>query len=171
MTQDEQVADLQTQLLREAQAAEEAWSGLDDTALVRARAKSPDPAQVYSVRIPVERIDRLRRLADERGVKPTALMREWVLQRLAAEELTVRAPEERMVELLGEAQRLAAAVRRRTAVATSAEPKTVDDPPVRSVRLGATRRLASPLDVPGAGRLPSDEARRTSPSGSAEERA
>jgi len=50
-----------------------------------------EPAQVYSVRIPVDRLDQLRRLAAERGLKPSALMREWVIERLE-DELTHDAP-------------------------------------------------------------------------------
>jgi hypothetical protein len=42
------------------------------------------PTAVYSVRIPVERIEELRQPAAERGVAPTALMRTWVLTHLDA---------------------------------------------------------------------------------------
>ncbi|HWL37458.1 MAG TPA: hypothetical protein VNQ77_14835 [Frankiaceae bacterium] len=44
-------------------------------------------SQVYSIRIPVDRLEDLRALAAARGEAPTALMREWVLERLAAETL------------------------------------------------------------------------------------
>ncbi len=40
------------------------------------------PSQVYSIRIPVERIEQLRLTAVERGTTPTALIREWVIERL-----------------------------------------------------------------------------------------
>ncbi len=43
-----------------------------------------NPAAVYSVRIPVDRIEELRRLAEDRGVPPTALIRTWVLAQLDA---------------------------------------------------------------------------------------
>jgi hypothetical protein len=46
-------------------------------------------SQVYSIRIPVERIEELRQLAIGRGVAPTVLVRRWVLERLDAES-TVR---------------------------------------------------------------------------------
>ncbi|MFD9889483.1 hypothetical protein ACFWY9_09090 [Amycolatopsis sp. NPDC059027] len=42
------------------------------------------PTAVYSVRIPVDRIEELRKLAAERGVQPTALIRTWVLAQLDA---------------------------------------------------------------------------------------
>ena len=42
------------------------------------------PSQVYSLRIPVEKLDFLRRVAAEHNELPTALMRRWVLERLDA---------------------------------------------------------------------------------------
>lgn len=52
------------------------------------RRKHPprDPAQVYSLRIPVARLEQLRQLAADRNVTPSALMRQWALDRMAAEE-------------------------------------------------------------------------------------
>lgn len=44
-------------------------------------------SQVYSVRIPVDRLEDLRQLAVARNEAPTALMRRWVLERLDAETL------------------------------------------------------------------------------------
>jgi hypothetical protein len=70
------------------------------------RRKHPprDPAQVYSLRIPVAQIEELRQLAAGKGVTPSALMREWVLERMAAERAGV--PDavsvwERLREILG----------------------------------------------------------------------
>lgn len=51
----------------------------------RARRTATDPSQVYSVRVPVERLEQLRRLAAQRGVAPTALLRQFVLERLDQE--------------------------------------------------------------------------------------
>jgi len=51
---------------------------------VRHEAPSKSPAAVYSVRIPVDRIEELRALAADRGVAPTALIRTWVIGRLDA---------------------------------------------------------------------------------------
>jgi len=51
------------------------------------RARPPrEPAQVYSLRIPVDRLEQLRRLAAEKHMTPSALMRAWVLERLDAED-------------------------------------------------------------------------------------
>jgi hypothetical protein len=44
-----------------------------------------EPSQVYSVRIPVARIEEMRRLANEYGQAPSALLRAWVLERLDSE--------------------------------------------------------------------------------------
>jgi hypothetical protein len=72
--------------------AEEAERHAEDEDLgpsYRRRHPPREPAQVYSLRIPVERLDELRQLAAGKGVSPSALMRQWVLERLAAEEAGV----------------------------------------------------------------------------------
>jgi hypothetical protein len=56
----------------------------------RHREPATSPTAVYSVRIPVDRIEELRQLAAERGVQPTALIRVWVLAQLDA----ARSPED-----------------------------------------------------------------------------
>lgn len=48
----------------------------------RGRGVAADPAQVYAVRFPASRLAELRRVADELGELPTALIRRWVLERL-----------------------------------------------------------------------------------------
>jgi hypothetical protein len=50
------------------------------------RQPAKDPSQVYSVRIPVGRLDQLRRRAAREGVAPSALMRRWVIERLEADD-------------------------------------------------------------------------------------
>jgi hypothetical protein len=42
-------------------------------------------SQVYSIRVPVEQLEQLRRLAKDRGLAPTAMLREWALVQLEAE--------------------------------------------------------------------------------------
>jgi hypothetical protein len=42
-------------------------------------------SQVYTVRIPVDSLEALRHLAQRRGTPPSAMMRAWVLERLAFE--------------------------------------------------------------------------------------
>lgn len=48
----------------------------------RGRRRATDPSQVYPIRIPVSRLRQLRSVADRLGVRPTALIRQWVLERL-----------------------------------------------------------------------------------------
>lgn len=78
----------------------------------RHREPAKSPTAVYSVRIPVDRIEELRQLAAERGVAPTALIRTWVLAQLDAArspedyaqrwERDVRAAAEQLRKLLDE---------------------------------------------------------------------
>ncbi|MGH3840532.1 MAG: hypothetical protein ACRDS0_03670 [Pseudonocardiaceae bacterium] len=78
----------------------------------RHREPAKAPTAVYSVRIPVDRIEELRRLAAERDVQPTALIRTWVLTQLDAArspgdyvqrwERDVRTTAERLRKLLDE---------------------------------------------------------------------
>lgn len=51
----------------------------------RARRQPGEASQVYSVRIPVDRLAQLRQLADEKGIAPTVLLRQFVLERLDQE--------------------------------------------------------------------------------------
>lgn len=89
--------DIRDVLAREAEEAEQRHD--QPTRLVR-RARPPrEPAQVYSVRMPVDRIDQLRQVAERAGVSPTTLMREWVLERLDNETPAV-------IDLAGRLRRL-----------------------------------------------------------------
>jgi hypothetical protein len=55
------------------------------TARSRPPASAHSPSQVYSIRVPVERLEQLRMLASDRGLAPTAMMRHWVLTQLDVE--------------------------------------------------------------------------------------
>jgi aryl-alcohol dehydrogenase-like predicted oxidoreductase len=50
----------------------------------RGRRRAKDPSQVYAVRIPVSRLRRLREVATDLGIQPSALIRQWVIERLDA---------------------------------------------------------------------------------------
>jgi hypothetical protein len=53
-----------------------------------------DPSQVYSVRIPVARLEQLRQRAAAEGLAPSALMRQWVIEQLdAADGMKRRLPD------------------------------------------------------------------------------
>lgn len=76
------IADL---LAAEAEEAERHADTDDHGPSHRRRHPPRDPAQVYSLRIPVAQLEQLRELAAQRRVSPSALMRQWVLERLTAE--------------------------------------------------------------------------------------
>ncbi len=48
-----------------------------------------EPAQVYSLRMPVDKLEQLRQAAEQAGVSPSSLMRTWVLERLDADNPAV----------------------------------------------------------------------------------
>src|SRR4051812_3308699 len=51
-----------------------------------ARPRRPEAAaQVYSVRVPVARLEELRACAAERGLRPASLVRRWIVERLDQE--------------------------------------------------------------------------------------
>lgn len=76
----ENIADV---LASEAEATEQ---GRDiDATYVPNRTRSKDPSQVYSVRLPVDRLEELRLIASRNHVAPSALMRRWVIEQLDRE--------------------------------------------------------------------------------------
>jgi hypothetical protein len=50
----------------------------------RGRKRAADPSQVYAVRIPVSQLRKLREAADSINMQPSALIRQWVIERLDA---------------------------------------------------------------------------------------
>jgi hypothetical protein len=50
----------------------------------RGRRRAADPSQVYAVRIPVSGLRKLREAADSLNTQPSALIRQWVMERLDA---------------------------------------------------------------------------------------
>ncbi len=52
----------------------------------RSTSGSRGASQVYTIRMPVDRLEEIRRAAHELGEQPSALMRRWVLERLDAEK-------------------------------------------------------------------------------------
>ncbi|MHB8619862.1 MAG: hypothetical protein ACYDAG_09860 [Chloroflexota bacterium] len=53
--------------------------------MFRSRRQATDPAQVYSIRMPVAKLERLRRLAAKAEMNPSSLIRQWILERLEEE--------------------------------------------------------------------------------------
>jgi hypothetical protein len=76
--------DLST-ILKEEAALAEREEDSDDDVWVRSRRPPKAPSMVYSVRIPVSRLEELRRVAAEAGMEPSAMVRQWVLDRLDSE--------------------------------------------------------------------------------------
>jgi hypothetical protein len=73
-----------------AQAIELAESEDDEDSAEYVRpVRAGEPAQVYSVRVPVDLIEQLRAFAANRGVRPTTLIRQWVIERLEVETRSV----------------------------------------------------------------------------------
>jgi len=70
------------QLLADEAEASEAMPSIDPSEYVRSTHTAKDPAQVFSLRMPVDRLEEIRRLAERSHVSPSALMRRWVLERL-----------------------------------------------------------------------------------------
>ena len=77
------------QTLREFLAEEAADVGahLDEPPgpMFRSKRSSVDPSQVYSVRMPVGKLEQLRQLAVKAEMNPSSLMRQWILERLEEE--------------------------------------------------------------------------------------
>jgi hypothetical protein len=57
----------------------------DDRSYTRART-AVEPSQVYSVRVPTQLLQDLRQAAERRAMTPSALMRQWVIDKLAEED-------------------------------------------------------------------------------------
>lgn len=76
--------DLATTLREEAALAEKEFDS-DDDVWVRSRRPPKSPSMVYSVRIPVSRVEELRQVAADAGLDPSAMVRQWVLERLDSE--------------------------------------------------------------------------------------
>ena len=70
-----------------AEVAAQAEESRDEiTKMYRSNRPATQPSQVYSIRIPVSRLGRIRALATKYGMAPTVMLRTWILERLDAEE-------------------------------------------------------------------------------------
>lgn len=77
--------DVKTTLAEEAELFEKHKDDSKDAGDYAKPLPSRSPAQVYSVRIPVDRLAELKTLADKYDVPPSTMIRDWVLARLDAE--------------------------------------------------------------------------------------
>jgi hypothetical protein len=72
---------------------------------VRSRRRPKDPVQVYSLRVPVDRLELVRQLAQQANTTQAALLRKWVLERLdqeLARQTAVTPDHERLLALVDE---------------------------------------------------------------------
>lgn len=92
----------------EAEQAEEHRDDAPTTPGYRRTRPAREPAQVYSLRVPVDRLEQLRELAADKGVTPSALMREWVLERLDVETAPLAFPRAAIRELSSELEHVLA---------------------------------------------------------------
>lgn len=77
MTDDRELRD------RLAEAAAQVGATSDeDLTWVRHQNPPAEPTAVYSVRLPADRIEELRALAESRGTRPTSLLRAWAIENL-----------------------------------------------------------------------------------------
>jgi uncharacterized protein YdiU (UPF0061 family) len=90
-----------SKLLAEEGAAAEAAANVE-TPMVRNRVKAKETSQVYSLRIPMDRLAELRQRAEQQHVAPTVLMRRWILDRLDEETEKGSHLEERRAALRAE---------------------------------------------------------------------
>lgn len=88
-------------LLADEAAASEAAAAVE-TPMVRNRVKAKEPSQVYSLRVPLDRLQELRERAEQQHVAPSVLMRRWVLDRLDEEAERGSQLEERRAALQAE---------------------------------------------------------------------
>lgn len=77
--------DVKTTLAEEAELFEKHKDDSREAGDYRRPPSPRGPAQVYSVRIPVDRLAELKTLADSNNVAPSTMIRDWVLERLDSE--------------------------------------------------------------------------------------
>jgi hypothetical protein len=59
------------------------------------RRRTTGPNRVYGLRLPAERIEQLHHIAEARGIEPSVLVRQWVIDQLdAAEQVRDHAEQE-----------------------------------------------------------------------------
>ena len=81
MTEEDNIADVLAEVAEQAEQTRDAF-----TKMYRSKRPPSDPSQVYSIRIPVSRLQKIRRLANRYNMRPTAMLRQWILERLDREE-------------------------------------------------------------------------------------
>ena len=83
------IPDFEARVAEMTRAIDEAAGDDDDEGEYFEVAPPVNPSQVYSIRIPVERLKQLRQRAEAESTTPSALMRSWIIERLERETFTV----------------------------------------------------------------------------------
>lgn len=73
------------EVLAEERARAERLEATHEGPYVRSRRAPNDPSQVYSLRVPLSRLEAIRQLAASHNTTPAALLRSWVMERLDQE--------------------------------------------------------------------------------------
>jgi hypothetical protein len=81
VTEEHDIAEVLAEVAEQAEQTRDAF-----TKMYRSKRLPSDPSQVYSIRIPVSRLQKIRRLANRYNMRPTAMLRQWILERLDSEE-------------------------------------------------------------------------------------
>jgi predicted DNA-binding protein len=84
--------------LQEKIAAEAEQAEATPDAELHYRRRQPKRSSVYGLRLPDERIEQLRRLAEARGIEPSTLVRQWVIEHLDDSEQAIGGSERRTAE-------------------------------------------------------------------------
>ena len=84
--------------LREKIAAEVEQAEATADAELHYRRRRPTRSSVYGLRLPDERIEQLRRLAEARGMEPSTLVRQWVIEHLDESKQDIGGRERRAAE-------------------------------------------------------------------------
>lgn len=78
--------EIDRQLAEESEGIEARWErGEEATAPLHRNRPRSEPSLIYSLRMPASRLEQLRTLAERAGVPTSALMRQWVMERLDVE--------------------------------------------------------------------------------------
>lgn len=91
--------EIERQLAEEAADIEHQWErGEKNSAPFYRNRPRSEPSLLYNLRMPASRLEQLRQLAEGAGVRPSALMRQWVIERLDREAGGDVAPDPRVQE-------------------------------------------------------------------------
>jgi hypothetical protein len=101
VNEERNVADVLAEVAEQAEQTRDVF-----TKMYRSERLPSDPSQVYSIRIPVSRLDKIRHLAARYRMPPTSMLRQWILERLDFEEQSGGAPEDDVFAAAGNQEQI-----------------------------------------------------------------